>query len=78
MPHHGKVLAVEMVLPAGNEPSPAKTFDVLMLLQHSGACIRTEAEFAELFAASGLRLAKIIPTESPNSILEGVTAHPMT
>jgi len=78
MPDHGKVLAVEMVLPAGNEPSPAKTFDVLMLLQYSGAHIRTEAEFAELFAAAGLRLARIIPTPSPNSILEGVTAHPRT
>jgi O-methyltransferase domain len=78
MPDHGKVLAVEMVLPAGNEPSPAKTFDVLMLLQHPGACIRTEAEFAELFAAAGLRIAKIIPTASPNSILEGVLAHPRT
>jgi hypothetical protein len=31
MPDRGKVLAVEMVLPAGNQPSPAKTFDVLML-----------------------------------------------
>jgi hypothetical protein len=59
-----------MVLPAGNEPSPAKTFDVLMLLQHAGARIRTEAEFTDLFAAAGLRLARIIPTASPNSILE--------
>jgi hypothetical protein len=74
MPVDGKVLAVEMVLPAGNEPSPAKTFDVLMLLQHPGAGIRTEAEFADLFAAAGLELARIIPTNSPNSILEGVKA----
>jgi hypothetical protein len=40
MPVDGKVPAVEMVLPAGNEPSPATTFDVLMLLQHPGAGIR--------------------------------------
>ncbi len=40
MPVVGKVPAVEMVLPAGNEPSPAKTFDVLMLLQPPGAGIR--------------------------------------
>jgi hypothetical protein len=70
-PADGKVLAVEMVLPAGNEPSPAKTFDVLMLLQHTGARIRTEAEFTDLFTAAGLRLTRIIPTASPNSILEG-------
>ncbi|MCU1607532.1 MAG: transposase [Modestobacter sp.] len=61
-----------------NEPSATRTFDVLMLLLQTGACIRTEAEFAELFAAAGLRLAKIVPTASPNSILEGVTAYPMT
>jgi hypothetical protein len=78
MPDHGKVLAVEMVLPAGNEPGPAKTFDVLMLVQHPAACIRTEAEFADLFAAAGLRLDRVIPTESPNSILEGVTAQSIT
>jgi hypothetical protein len=78
VPDRGKVLAVEMVLPAGNQPSPAKTFDVLMLLQHPGAGIRTEAEYSDLFADAGLRLARIIPTASPNSILEGVTAHPST
>jgi hypothetical protein len=76
IPDRGKVLAVEMVLPAGNEPSPAKIFDVLMLLQHPGGRIRTEAEFGDLFASVGLSLARIIPTASPNSILEGVHAQP--
>jgi hypothetical protein len=73
-PGHGKVLAVEMVLPPGNEPSPAKTFDVLMLLQHPGARIRTEAEFGDLFSAANLKLTRTIPTASPNSILEGIPA----
>jgi hypothetical protein len=54
------------------EPSPAKTFDVLMLLQHPGASIRTQAEFSDLFASAGLRLTRIVPTASPNSVLEGV------
>lgn len=49
---------------------PAKTFDVLMLLQHTGSRIRTKAEVTDLFAAAGLRLTRIIPTTSPNSILE--------
>jgi hypothetical protein len=47
-------------------------------VQHPGAGIRTEAEYSDLFADAGLRLARIIPTASPNSILEGVTAHPST
>ena len=74
LPEDGKVLAVEMVLPPGNEPSPSKAFDILMLLNHAGARIRTEAEFGELFMAAGLRLIRVIPTPSPNSILEGVRA----
>lgn len=74
LPEDGKVLAVEMVLPPGNEPSPSKAFDILMLLNHAGARIRTEAEFGELFMAAGLRLIRVIRTPSPNSILEGVRA----
>ena len=74
MPEDGRVLAVEMVLPPGNEPHSGKTFDVLMLLMHAGGRIRTEAEFRGLFAAAGLRLTRVIPTASPNSIVEGVLA----
>ena len=69
----GKVLVVEMVMPQGNDPSPAKVFDLLMMIQHHGR-IRTETEFRGLFANAGLRLTQVIPTASPNSILEGVLA----
>jgi hypothetical protein len=71
MAGQGKVIVIEMLMPAGNDPSPVKPFDILMLLNQSGR-IRTEAEFRELFTAAGLRLTRIIPTASPNSILEGV------
>lgn len=71
MPDDGKVLVVEMVVPVGNVPSLAKGFDLLMMLNQAGR-MRTEAEFRDLFAAAGLRLARVIPTASPNSILEGV------
>lgn len=74
LPRDGKVLAIEMIMPPCNEPSPAPTFDVLMLLAHKGGRIRTEAEFRELFKAAGLRLTRVVPTASPNSILEGVLA----
>jgi hypothetical protein len=74
MPKEGKVLVVEMILPPGNQPSPGKPFDVLMLLIHPGARIRTEGELGKLFEAAGLRLNRIIATPSPNSILEGVHA----
>ena len=68
----GKILVVEMVLPPRNQPGPGNTFDLLMLLVHTGARIRTEAAFLDLFSAAGLRLTRIIPTTSPNTILEGV------
>jgi hypothetical protein len=74
LPQEGRVLVVEMVMPPGNDPSPAKSFDLLMLLANKGGRVRTEAEFRDLFAAAGLRLARVIPTASPNSILEGVRA----
>lgn len=70
----GRVLVIEMLMPAGNDPSPAKPFDILMLLNQPGGRIRTESEFRELFIGAGLRLSKVIPTASPNSILEGVRA----
>ena len=73
-PEDGKVLAVEIVLPPGNDAHPGKILDLLMLLIHPGARIRTEAEFAALFAAAGLRLTKVISTPSPNSILEATHA----
>lgn len=72
LPPNGRVLVIEMVMPTDNDPSPAKTFDLLMLLANPGGGIRTEEQFQKLFAAAGLRLTRVIPTTSPNSILEGV------
>jgi hypothetical protein len=71
----GRVLIIEMVVPPGNDPSVSKDFDVRMLIQReAGAGIRTEAEWRALCDAAGLRLARVIPTASPNSILEAVRA----
>ena len=44
-----------------------------MLLFPSGL-ERTEAQFRELFAASGWKLSRIIPTAAMDSIVEGVLA----
>ncbi len=54
-------MVVEMVMPAGNDPSPASSFDLLMLLANEEGRVRTEAEFRDLFAAAGLRLARVDP-----------------
>lgn len=44
-----KVLIVEMIVPEGNEPFPAKFLD-LQMLQYLPGCERTEKEYKELTA----------------------------
>ena len=68
------LLVIEMVMPQGNDPSPARGFDLLMLLANEDGGVRTETEFRDLFTAAGLQLTRVIPTASPNFILEGVRA----
>jgi hypothetical protein len=72
LPADGRVLVIEMIMPPGNDPSPARSFDLLMLVANEEGRVRTETEFRDLFAAAGLRLARVVPTASPNFILEAV------
>ena len=73
MPENGKVILVEMVVPAGNEPHFAKIQDLEMMVSPGGA-ERTEQEYRELFAAAGMRLTRVVPTKSPLSFVEAVKA----
>lgn len=68
---NGKVLIIEMVVPEGNEPHPAKALDLVMLTMEGGK-ERTAEEYRQLLAAADLRLTRIIPTRSPYSIVEAV------
>src|SRR5215207_1269111 len=67
----GRVLLVEMVVAPGNEPHPGKILDLEMLVSPGGK-ERTEAEYAALFRRAGLRLARVVPTKSPFSVIEAV------
>ncbi len=69
----GKLLVVDSVIQPGNEFAPGKFLDLQMLI-FPGGRERTEKEFRELFAASGWRLTRVIPTGVPVSIVEGVPA----
>ncbi|MBA2731981.1 MAG: methyltransferase [Acidobacteria bacterium] len=69
MNENGKILIIEMVVPEGNEPSPAKALDLLMLVMEGGR-ERTRDEYQRLLEASGLRLSRIVPTKSPYSVIE--------
>lgn len=69
----GRLLIVEMVLPAGDTPHPGKVLDMVMLV-FPGGQERTEAEYATLLRKANFRLSRVVATESAVSILEAVPA----
>ena len=69
---NGKILAVEMIIPPGNEPSLGKILDVEALIMTTGATERTEEQYRSLFEAAGFKLSNVISTRSPMSLLEAV------
>jgi O-methyltransferase domain/Dimerisation domain len=73
MNSNGRLLIVEMVLPAGDTPHPGKMLDIAMLVW-SGGQERTEAEYGPLVGKAGFRLARVVPTNSPVSVVEAVLA----
>jgi hypothetical protein len=69
----GRVIVVDAIVPPGNTPHQSKEMDFMMLAAHTGQ-ERTEAELGRVFATAGLRLTRVIPTESVMAIAEGVPA----
>jgi hypothetical protein len=65
----GKVILLESVVQPGNVPDFAKLIDLEMLL-FPGGRERTADEFSDLFARAGFELTRIVPTESPLSVIE--------
>jgi hypothetical protein len=70
IPATGRLLLVEFDVPAANQASLGKDAD-MMMLAFPGGMERTDAEYAALFEQSGFRLAKVTPTKSAVSVLEG-------
>jgi SAM-dependent methyltransferase len=73
MPDDGRLLIIDAVIPPGNEPHLKKILDIEMLIAPGGV-ERTAEEFETLLNNSGFRLNRIIPTPSPNDIVEAVKA----
>jgi ubiquinone/menaquinone biosynthesis C-methylase UbiE len=67
---NGRVIIFDTVVPDTNEPDFSKFFDLNMLVM-TGGKERTAKEFEVLLNASGFRLVRIIPTETPTAIIEG-------
>ncbi len=72
LPPDGRVLLCEMVVPDSAEPAPAKFHDLEMLALTAGGRERTVQEFADLFASAGLRLTRVIPTNTAYCVIEAV------
>ena len=66
-----KVILVEAVLepPPGN---PMKNFIDLNMMVMTGGSERTEAEYRSIYDRAGLTVTRLVPTDSPFSIVEGV------
>ena len=70
VPAHGRVLLVEFTVSAGNQASLGKDVD-MMMLAFPGGMERSNEEYASLFEQSGFQLAKVTPTKSAVSVVEG-------
>ncbi|MCC3772415.1 methyltransferase, partial [Streptomyces sp. UNOC14_S4] len=66
-----RLLVIDAVLPAGEEPHPGKDLDVMMLALVPGK-ERTEPEFAALLTEAGFKLNQVLPTPSFHSIVEAI------
>ncbi|QIS18629.1 methyltransferase [Nocardia terpenica] len=64
-----RLILVEIVLPEDNRPHPGKYIDLEMLV-NSGGRERTEADYRSLLARAGLAVTRVVPTASPESVLE--------
>lgn len=71
MTENAVLLVVEMVIPQGDAPFFGKLLDLNMMVNLGGR-ERTEAEYNELLSGAGFKLARVIPTFTPSSLIEAV------
>lgn len=72
----GRVLIVQSVVPPGDDHHYSKCLDISMMVLCEGGRERTEAEYAALCHAAGLRLERVLATKSPMDILEATAPAP--
>ncbi|MEV1084710.1 methyltransferase [Streptomyces sp. NPDC050211] len=67
----GRVVILDPVIPEGDVPHPGKFLDIVMMALTPGR-ERTEAEFAGLFQAAGLRHAETVALSAPSSVIVAI------
>lgn len=68
-----KVAVIELVVPDEIQPGPAPLMDLNMMVM-LGGMERTVGDYEQLFKDAGLRLDNVVPTPSPYSVVEAVSA----
>ena len=74
MAPQARLLILEPVIPPGNAPFPGKLLDLNMLVMTEGGRERTAEEYAQLLAAGGFQLERIVPTAAAISVVEARAA----
>ena len=69
----GRVLIVEFVLPEDDTPHLGKLADMVMLVIPGGQ-ERTPTEYDELLGKAGFKMNRVVPTDSPVSVVEAIQA----
>jgi len=73
LPAQGKVLVIDRVFPSPDDPSHSLVaFLDLWFLVMEGGLIRTRDEYERLLTRAGFGIARIVPTASEFSVIEGV------
>ena len=67
-----KVLLVELLIAGPNQPHIGNLVDLDMLLLTDGGRERTRNDYAALYEAAGFHLSRVVATESPWSVIEGL------
>jgi hypothetical protein len=62
--------SVGLPVTPGDAPFPGKLLDLNMLVMTEGGRERTAAQYAELLAAGGFQLQRIVPTAGTVSVVE--------
>ncbi|MFI6046534.1 methyltransferase [Nocardia sp. NPDC051321] len=68
-----RLLIIELVVPENARPHPGKFIDLEMLV-NTGGRERTVDEYRKFLARYGFRLRRVVPTVSPDNILEAEPA----
>jgi hypothetical protein len=69
MARGSRLLLIESVIPAGNEPSFGKLLDLNMLVMPGGA-ERDEQQYRQLLRGADFELARVVPTRADVDVIE--------